>query len=438
MLGFDDSLDRAHPLDAADAFAAAHLRRNFTALALDYGFFGLGMSLSSTATVLPALANRLGASNLILGALPNLILLGRALPALFSARLIEPLPRKLPFVLTYTVWERLPWLALAAAVYLLTNSNPGLVLALLVGTLAAVALVGGSLTPAWTDLVAKVIPTTYRGRFFAVGSAFSTGLGLLGALFSGYLLLEYPFPVGYTLCLGATFLCLMASYGSMAMAREPATGTDRRALPLSLHLARLPRILGRNPSFAWYLGARALSTLGMMSMAFYTVHALRSLDAQEWNVAGFTFAMLAAQAAGGVALGVLADHVGHRASLLVGALAASAANALALAAGDLLLFHGAFLLMGLSVAATNVSSLTLVLELAEADERPLYLGVATAAQGPFALFSPLLAAGLADALGLGAIFAVAGLLNGLSVALYLWRVEEPRHAPRLKNEDRTG
>ncbi len=417
---------------------AAHLRRNFAALALDYGFFGLGMSLSSTSTVLPALANRLGASNLILGALPNLILLGRAVPALFSARIIEPLPRKLPFVLAYTIWERLPWLALAAAVYLLANSSPGLVLTLLVATLAAVALVGGSLSPAWTDLVAKVIPTTYRGRFFAVGSAFSTVLGLLGALASGYLLLEYPFPVGYSLCLGATFLCLMASYGSMAMAKEPATATDRIALPLATYLARLPRILERDRSFTWYLAARALSTLGMMSMAFYTVHALRSLGAQEWNVAGFTFAMLAAQAAGGVALGVLADRVGHRASLLVGVAAAFMANVLAILVGDLILFHGVFLLMGLGLAATNVSSLTLVLELAEAEDRPFYLGAATTAQGPFALISPLVAASLADGPGLGAVFAVAALLNGLAVAIYLLRVSEPRRLPSSQGQGEPG
>ncbi|MHB1161500.1 MAG: hypothetical protein ACYC66_18380 [Chloroflexota bacterium] len=62
------------------------------------------------------------------------MLLGRAAPSVFSARLIEPLPRKLPFVLTYTVWERAPWLLLAlgvlllsaaaAAIYLLRVSEP--------------------------------------------------------------------------------------------------------------------------------------------------------------------------------------------------------------------------------------------------------------------------------------------------------------------------
>ncbi|MHB8993594.1 MAG: hypothetical protein ACYC66_18385 [Chloroflexota bacterium] len=48
------------PANPTRSFVVEHLRRNFVALALDYGFFGLGMSISSTATVLPVLAERLG------------------------------------------------------------------------------------------------------------------------------------------------------------------------------------------------------------------------------------------------------------------------------------------------------------------------------------------------------------------------------------------
>lgn len=422
--------------EAVQSFVIGNLRRNFAALALDFGFFGLGVSISSTATVLPALAERLGASNLAIAAIPTLILLGRALPALFSARLIEPLPRKLPFVLTYTVWERVPWLVLALAVFAFGPSNPELVLALLIITLAGVAVVGGSLSPAWVEVVGKVIPTPYRGRFFAVGSAFSTGLGLLGALASGYFLREHPFPLGYSLCLAATFVCLLISYAAMVAAREPAVETTRSRLEMRAHLERLPRILQANPSYRWYLVARALTVSGMMAVAFYTIHALRSLGAEEWNVAGFTFALLAAQAGGGILLGVLADRAGHRVSLLLGAVAATFANVLALSIGDLTVYHGVFLLLGLSMASTTVSSLTFVLELAEGEDRPTYVGLATTAQGPFALAGPPIAATLAAWQGLDAVFAASGLMGIAAAAIYLVKVDEPRRRKKQDGQDR--
>lgn len=421
-------MSQVSPHADTDAYVETHLRRNFVALALDFGFFGLGMSISSTSTLLPALAARLGAPNLLLGAIPFVVLLGRSLPAVFSARLIEPLPRKLPFVLTYTVWERLPWLMLALALFALGQSSPSLVLALLVVNLLVVAMVGGSLSPAWTELVARVIPTTYRGRLFALAGAFSTSLGLLGAVLSGYLLREHPFPTGYVLCLGATFICLVASYGAMATAKEPAMGVSRPAMGLGPHLARLPRILRSNRTFGWYLAAQGLRMMGTMATGFYAVYALRHLGAEEWQVAGFTFAMLAAQSIGGVGLGLLADRVGHRVSLVVGAIAAGAASLLAVSTTDLVLYHTVFVMLGLAAASYNISSQNLVLELAPAEERPIYLGLASTAQAPFLFSAPLLAGFLADCAGFGTLFVVAGLLSLVGAALFILRVEEPRGA----------
>ena len=422
----EGTLDRFHPAGKVDSFIAANMRRNFVALALDYGFFGLGMSFASTTTILPALADRLGAPNLVLGALPSIVMLGRSMPALFSARLIEPMPRKLPFVLAYTAWERLPWLLLAVAVYGWSTTNPTLVLALLVGTLTAVSLTGGVLSPAWVDLIGRVIPTEYRGRFFAIGGAFATVFGLGGSVLSGYFLREYPFPAGFALCIGAAFLFLLASWGALALAREPAAEKVKPAVGLSAHLARLPGILRTNPAFAWYLAARALTMVGTMATGFYAVYAIRSLGAQEWNVASFTFALLAAQAAGGLALGSLSDRVGHRASLLMGIVANAAAALLAMFATDLIIYHAVFLFTGISVAANNVSSQTLVLEMAPEEKRPTYLGLSSSVPAPFILLAPLLAGTLADSMGLRAVFGTAAILSAASALTYLLRVREPR------------
>lgn len=421
-------MDRLRPDGKQNSFVVANLRRNFAALALDYGFFGLGMSFASTTTILPALADRLGAPNLVLGALPSIVMLGRSAPAIFSARLIETLPQKLPFVLTYTAWERLPWLLLAIAVFGWGATDPTIVLVLLVATLASVALVGGALSPAWTDLIARVIPTDYRGRFFAIGGAFATVLGLAGSVLSGYFLRGYPFPIGYSLCLAAAFLCLLASWGSLALAREPASGPYRPAVDLSVHLARIPDLLQANPPFAWYLAARGLTMLGTMATGFYAVYALRYLGAQEWNVASFTFALLAAQTAGGIALGTVADRVGHRASLLVGIVANAGAALLALSTTDLLLYHAVFLLTGISVAANNVSSQTIVMEMASEAERPTYLGISSTVPAPFILVAPLLAGTLADTMGMVAVFAAAAVLSAVSAVTYLLRVQEPRRS----------
>lgn len=78
-----------------------------------------------------------------------------------------------------------------------------------------------------------------------------------------------------------------------------------------------------------------------------------------------------------------------------------------------------------------------VLELAGGEDRPTYLGLATTAQGPFALAGPAVAAVLAEWSGLQAVFAVAGLLSGGAAAIYVVKVEEPRGRRKQDGQDGT-
>jgi len=55
----------------ADALAVPHLRRNLVALGGDLGLFLIGLSFGSQSTVLPAFVASLGASNVVVGAIPR-------------------------------------------------------------------------------------------------------------------------------------------------------------------------------------------------------------------------------------------------------------------------------------------------------------------------------------------------------------------------------
>ena len=90
---------------------------NVVALAVDFGLFLVGLSFASVATILPAFARHLDAPNVVIGAIPAVMTAGWWLPSLFAAGHTQALARKLPFVLRYTVWERVPFLVLAAVAF---------------------------------------------------------------------------------------------------------------------------------------------------------------------------------------------------------------------------------------------------------------------------------------------------------------------------------
>jgi MFS family permease len=335
----------------------------------------------------------------------------------------------MPFVLRWTVWERLPFLGLVVAAFPIAGVAPGLALAVMLGSLLGITVVGGVLIPAWMDVVGRAIPIGLRGRFFALWSTLASLGALAGSFLTGQILASLPAPLSFGVCfaVGAGFMAL--SYLALAATREPAVPAPAARTTLGRYLRRVPELVRRDANLAWFLGARALAVFGAMATAFYAVHALRRHGAGGWHVGLFTALLYAGQIAGNAAFGWLADRAGHRLVIVLGAAAMVGANLLALGAPSLAMYPIAFALVGLHQAAASVSHQNVLLEFAPVeDERPTYIGLGNTALAPFAFGAPLVAGALADARGYETVFALAGVAGLAAVGLLLVRVRDPRTA----------
>src|SRR4029077_17874982 len=154
---------------------SGNLRHNLAALGADYALFVVGLAFASQSTILPAFAVYLGAPNVLIGAIPAVMTLGWFLPSLFAAGHTETLTPILPFLMRWQGWERVPFLAMALMAFFTAERWPGLPLGLMLLMLLIITGVGGFLMPAWMELIARALPTTIRGRFFAL-SNFVAGL----------------------------------------------------------------------------------------------------------------------------------------------------------------------------------------------------------------------------------------------------------------------
>src|SRR5438046_4439402 len=117
----------------------------------------VALAFVSPTTILPAFAAWLGAPNIVIGAIPAVMTLGWFLPCLFAAPHTEGLARKLPFLLRWTTWERVPFLVLAVVAYGLAERPPAVTLAVLLAMLLVVTGVGGLLMTAWMDLISRAV-----------------------------------------------------------------------------------------------------------------------------------------------------------------------------------------------------------------------------------------------------------------------------------------
>jgi MFS family permease len=404
------------------------LRHNVLALGADYGLFMLALTFASQSTILPAFAAWLGASNVVIGAIPAVMTLGWYVPSLFAAGHTGTLTRILPFLNRWTGWERLPFLVMALMAFFTAERWPGFTLALMLAMLLLMTAVGGFLMPAWMELIARAVPTTIRGRFFAL-SNFVAGLAGFGAsLLVANVLGAIKAPASFAICFVGSTVCVGLSWIALAVVREESTGTASPPVPLRDYLGRMPALLRRDRNLSWFIAARACGFAGAMASGFYTVYALRAWDAPASQAGVFTALLLLGQSLGTLTLGWVGDHLGHRLVLLTGMVAAACATATTLLAPTLGVFGLVFVLYGVQSAAVNVSALNVLLEFSPTPEgRPTYLGLATTAMAPVAFAAPLAGGLLADAAGFRVMFLVAlsFTLAGLTIMAAL--VRDPRH-----------
>jgi MFS family permease len=413
---------------------SVNLRHNVAALGADYALFVVGLAFASQSTILPAFAEYLGAPNVVIGAIPAVMTLGWFLPSLFAAGHTETLERKLPFLVRYTIWERVPFIVLALAAFFLADRAPAFTLGVMLLMLLVVTGVGGVLMPAWMDLIGRVVPVTLRGRFFGFANLGASACGLAASIVTASILAAIPAPASYGLCFVCTSVCLALSFVALVVVREPASTSSAPAVPIREYLARIPALLARDPNLSWYLASRAFGVVGSISGGFYTVYALRAWDAPAAQAGVFTTLLFLGQMVGNTALGWLADRHGHRLVIMLGLGATLAGNLIALAAPTVGVFGAVFVMMGIQMAAMNVSNLNVMLEFApEPSEQPTYVGLGTTLVAPIAFGAPLAAGLLADGLGFLAVFAVAAVAVAVALALLIARVRDPRAAvaPRV-------
>ena len=387
----------------------------------------VGLAFMSSATVLPAFAASLGASTVLIGAIPAVMTVGWFLPPLFAAAYTERLAQKLPFILRWTGWERLPFLVLALVAFFLADGAPALSMWLVLAMLLMMTAFGGFLMPAWTDLVARAVPARLRGRFFGLANLAGTAGGLVGSAFTSWALGALPSSTAYGMCFLAATVFIALSWIALVFVREPPATIVPAHADFWTHLSGVPALLRRDVNFSRYLGARVLTFGSVIGSGFFTVYALRVLRAPEADVGLFTALMLGGQMTGQIALGWIGDRAGHRLVLVIAACAATVMNVIALATTSVNAFSIVFALNGLFNAAIQVSAVTVLLEFAPTPQQnPTYVGIERTFLAPFGFGLPLLGGLLIDAVGYGFVFWLSAVFS-LASACVLWLlVRDPR------------
>ncbi len=401
-------------------------RWNYWFNLLDGASFWLGSSFASASTILPLFLNKLTPHPLAIGLLSVIAKGGWFTPQLFTANVVEQLPRKKPIVVNLgLVLERLPFWVMALIAMLAGQIAPSLTVGLFLLAYAWHTVGAGIVATAWQDLLARCFPPERRGSLLGITSFLGAAAGMVGAGVSARLLKIYTFPTNfvYTFLLAALFITI--SWAFLALVREPVQAVPQTPQSNREFWAKLPGIVRQDHNFRRFIITRMLMSMAGMGSGFITVAALQQWQVSDATVGIYTGVMLGGQTLGYLFSGLIADKFGHKRSLVLGTLTSSCAFTIAWLAPNPLWYYAVFALLGFNAGAAFVSGTLVVLEFCEPERRPTYAGLANTGAGIAGSIAPLIGAGLALR-GYAWLFACSAILSLLSMMLLQLWVKEPR------------
>jgi MFS family permease len=415
---------------STDPTAPANLRWNFTVNLIDIAFITLGISLVSRDTVLPVLVSTLTDSNLAIGLIAALYGLGIYLPQLFTANFTERLRYKKPFVMVVgSVGERLPYLLMGVAVWFFAVPAPQVALVLVLGCLALTGFSAGAATPAWYDMIAKVIPVSRRGLWSGLGHGLGALMGIFGALLVGRILDDHPYPANFTLLFLLAFGAVCLSFIGLALNREPPSEIVKARISTGTYFRQLPLLLRANANYRRFFISRTTVILGAMATSFFIIYGNQRFGLDGAAIGLMTATLVATQAIMSLVWGVIGDRAGHKVVLT------SAAFALAMAALNTLLAPTqgwlvlSFVLLGMYSSGDAVSGLNIILEFARPEDRPTFIGLTNTLLAPTIVLAPMIGGWIATVAGFPVLLIMAATIAATGATLLAFWVHEPRQKP---------
>jgi len=335
--------------------ARRHLRRNFLLGVWNGILFNLSGALTETSLVLSWFVSQLTESNFLIGLIGPIRDGCWFLPQLLVSGYLQRRQRKLPLYIAVAVVRAISWGALVLSVLLVKDRR--LLLLLFYLLLTITSLGAGFAGLSFMDIVGKAIPSTRRGSFFAARFFFGGIAALGGSALVGYLLggrSGLDFPTNYAVLMFASFITISLAMGTFALVVEP--------MRLCLMVAQV-------------------------STPFYIVYARRAFQVPASMLGVYQTGLTLASVVSNLAWGRISDQWGNRRLVRISNLVGMAMPVAALAMGPLerimpslnevipYLFAAIFVLLGSYRTGTAIGNVNYLLDIAPAENRPLYIGL---------------------------------------------------------------
>lgn len=388
----------------------------FTASSLMAAFNGL------TSVYLVAFALALGASNVMVGVLGALPYASNLLTQIPAARLVQFLSRKKILVI-FEFLSKLFWIPLLLSPFFFTN--PLLFIAIFY---LFAKICEGLTTPALTTLIADVIPSQTRGDFISIRQRLINLFGMISMILAGLWLQQFPKenPTGFAFMFAfGVILGIMGAYIYRKVDEPQYPDHDHHTLKEFFTLK------GQMKTFVIFQIIFNFSY--MIASPFFAVYMLKNLNISYEYFGIASSATTLATILTSHYIGKLTDKYGDKPIAIIGYFGVSIVPLLYLTVttGNLWMLIPVQLISGTFWAATDISTINLLLGISDGKKRAIQIAEYTFYSSIPLIIAPIIGGYITEEItilalsGIPLLFVISAILRFLSV-FFLFRIKEPR------------
>ena len=415
------------------------VKRNFQLGVLNGVFFVVGEALLDPTLVLVAFVSQLSQSALLIGLVLPLRDSLWAIPQLWMTSYIQSLAHKIDLCRKITIVRIICWICLALEINFISNYN-WLLISFFV-TYGLASLASGLNGLAFMEIISKTIPSRRRGEFFAWRLGISGGFNIASSFLVRWLLSsQTPLTFPHNFGLLSILYMVLASTGLIFFNRidEPPDENPLPAQPFNILLKRALIFLKQDIPYRNFITLLSLMNIATMATPFFAVYVQQSLGGDPSMVGIYLGVTIASNLVSNLAFGRISKSLGNQRvlmwSVIAGIIMSSNVFLLTTLAKPWhisaqmasLWLIPVFIFSGIRTTGYSISSTSIILDIAPASDRSLYVGFLNTLTG-FVLLLCGLSGVIKDLLGIQVLVLLTLLAHIASLFLTL-KIKKNRSA----------
>ena len=342
-----------------------------------HGFFlAIGTTIAEPSTILPLIVNYFGGSSMLVGFFAALLRGGAVIVQLFAAFHAQSYKRMMPYLRRIFFVRFFSWFLIGVAILLFGENYPNLTLASIGFGLFLFSFSAGFAAIYFREIMAKIFSHKFRGKTMAYRQFFSAVGGLISGALAAWILESFEAPQSYGYLFVISSFIMALGYIAFALVDEPEKEeVSKKESSFKKFLQNSLSILKADKNFQTQVTTFFLAYGYLIALPFII------LDAQQKiNLDGVAIgSLITTQMVGAMLSNFLWGNLsGNGRNIAVAKVAISlqiVAILLAFVASSLYAYMLIFFLVGASMDGNRIASSNLILKLAPADKRPVYIAL---------------------------------------------------------------